>query len=66
MLGGMLDNTRNIMMPLPLQEEDPLVPGISQEEAEELKETIALLETQLNTTSDQLAAKEESEKKLCK
>ena len=48
------------------QEEPPSIPSISLEEAEELRSAIVSLETQLSETLVQLAAKEDSEKKLSK
>lgn len=48
------------------QDEPPSIPGISLEEAEELRSAIVSLETQLRETLAQLAAKEDSEKKLSK
>jgi hypothetical protein len=47
-----------------LEEEPSPIPGVSLEEAEEMRTAIASLQTQLSNTSAQLAAKEDSEKKL--
>ena len=47
------------------QKEPSPVPGVSLEEAEEMRSTIASLETQLRDTLTQLADKEDSEKKMC-
>ena len=48
----------------PFQEEPSPIPGVSLEEAEEMRTAIASLQTQLSNTSAQLAAKEDSEKKF--